>query len=138
MNLKKLMKLYASTKAIDDSFNGLAGSFWEQLDDFSMWTDLQKSVTAQTKQQREILGGAIFTLFPATVCTAKKAGLDNAKEFFDFVFMFPEVARQNRRQLCGLLRDLESRLKRNLSDDVFTVSEDDLHKLFEKAKAYDI
>lgn len=132
------MDLYSSAKAIEEAFDGLSGSFFEQLDDYSLWTDLEKNVKAQTEKQAKILEDAIFTLFPATVCTAKELGLDNAKEFFDFVFAFPAVAHRNRQQLCGLLRDLEVRQKNNLSDDVFVLSKDELLQLFKKAKAYDI
>lgn len=130
------MKLYSSVCAVDAVFDGMSCAFFEQLDDFSLWMNLKQNVSAQTAEQWKILGDAIFAQFPASVCEARKAGLDNATRFFEFVFAFPEVARRNRQRLNSLLRDLELRLKNNRSDADFTVSEDELGKLLEQAKKY--
>lgn len=138
MTLKQLMNVYSNANAIEAAFDEFACHFFEQLDDWSLWKDFNKCICTQTKAQKEVLANAIFTLFPATVYEAKNSGLDNAKEFFDFVFADPVIARRNRLRLCSLLRDLEVRQKNNLSDDQFRVSASDLQELFEKAKAYDI
>lgn len=137
MRLKNLMKLYSNAGSIDAAIEEFSWAF-EQLDDFLSWVDFKDSILVQTAEQKDILENAIFAVFPASVQEAKLSGFDSAKEFFDCLLICPDIVRQNRQRLSSLLRDLKTRQKNNLDDDLFKLSANDLQKLFKKVPAYDI